>query len=68
MAATREQSLIMVKHDGVQRGLVGEVIRRFENRGFKLVAIKFLQVSFPFSSTTRFTRVSFRILGNTSST
>jgi len=45
MANTREQSLILVKHDGVQRGLVGEVIRRFENRGFKLVGIKFVQVS-----------------------
>jgi nucleoside-diphosphate kinase len=45
MANTREHSLILVKHDGVQRGLVGEVIRRFENRGFKLVAIKFVQVS-----------------------
>jgi len=45
MANNREQSLIVVKHDGVQRGLVGEVISRFENRGFKLLAVKFIQVS-----------------------
>lgn len=47
MAATREHSLIMVKHDGVQRGLVGEVIKRFEQRGFKLVAVKFVQATRP---------------------
>jgi len=45
MANNREQTLIVVKHDGVQRGLVGEVISRFEKRGFKLLAIKFIQVS-----------------------
>jgi len=31
----------MVKPDGVQRGLVGEVIRRFERKGLKLIAMKF---------------------------
>ena len=30
----------MVKPDGVQRGLVGEIIKRFEQRGYKLVALK----------------------------
>jgi nucleoside-diphosphate kinase len=35
----------MVKPDGVQRGLVGEVILRLERRGLKLVAAKFMQVS-----------------------
>ncbi|MCG0237833.1 MAG: nucleoside-diphosphate kinase [Firmicutes bacterium] len=34
----------MVKPDGVQRGLVGEVIRRLERRGLKLVAAKFMRV------------------------
>jgi len=34
----------MIKPDGVQRGLVGEVIRRFEIKGFTLVGMKFLQV------------------------
>jgi nucleoside-diphosphate kinase len=31
---------IMIKPDGVQRGLVGEIIKRFENKGYKLVAMK----------------------------
>lgn len=34
----------MVKPDGVQRGLIGEIIKRFEQKGFKLVAMKFMQV------------------------
>ena len=34
----------MIKPDGVHRGLIGDVIKRFEQKGFKLVAIKFLQV------------------------
>ena len=42
--AQRERTFIMVKPDGVQRGLVGEIIKRFENRGFKLVAMKLMQV------------------------
>ncbi|KAM9843984.1 nucleoside diphosphate kinase, mitochondrial [Aulostomus maculatus] len=40
----RERTLIAVKPDGVQRRLVGQVIRRFERRGFKLVGLKMLQV------------------------
>ena len=40
-----EISLVLVKPDGVQRGLVGEVITRLERRGLRLVAAKFLQVS-----------------------
>ena len=44
MAANRERSFIMIKPDGVQRGIVGEVIKRFEQKGFKLVAIKFMNV------------------------
>ncbi|KAI1182803.1 nucleoside diphosphate kinase [Nemania serpens] len=35
-----EQTFIAIKPDGVQRGLVGSIIARFENRGYKLVAIK----------------------------
>ena len=34
----------MVKPDGVQRGLVGEIVKRFEQKGFKLVALKFMKV------------------------
>ncbi|KAL2101871.1 hypothetical protein ACEWY4_003632 [Coilia grayii] len=37
-----ERTFIAVKPDGVQRGLVGEIIKRFEQRGFKLVAMKFV--------------------------
>ncbi|KAF0032572.1 hypothetical protein F2P81_014862 [Scophthalmus maximus] len=40
-----ERTLIAVKPDGVQRRLVGQIIRRFEQRGFKLVGLKMLQVS-----------------------
>jgi nucleoside-diphosphate kinase len=35
-----EQTLVIVKPDGVQRGLIGEVIRRYERVGLKLVALK----------------------------
>ena len=35
----------MIKPDGVQRGLVGEIISRFEKKGFKLVAMKVMQAS-----------------------
>ncbi len=41
----KERTFIMVKPDGVQRGLVGETIKRFENRGYKLVAMKFMKAS-----------------------
>jgi nucleoside-diphosphate kinase len=37
--------LVLVKPDGVQRGLVGEVIARLERRGLRLVAAKFMSVS-----------------------
>lgn len=40
-----ERSLVLVKPDGVQRGLVGEIINRLERRGLKIVGAKFLQVS-----------------------
>lgn len=40
-----ERTFIAIKPDGVQRGLVGEIIRRFENKGFTLVGLKQLQVS-----------------------
>ncbi|MEA5508160.1 nucleoside-diphosphate kinase [Crocosphaera sp. UHCC 0190] len=40
-----ERTFIMVKPDGVQRGLVGEVIRRFETKGFTLIGLKLMQVS-----------------------
>jgi nucleoside-diphosphate kinase len=40
-----ERSLVLIKPDGVQRGLMGIIINRFENRGMKLIAAKFLMVS-----------------------
>jgi nucleoside-diphosphate kinase len=40
-----ERSLVLVKPDGVQRGLTGEVIARLERRGLRLVAAKFMAVS-----------------------
>jgi nucleoside-diphosphate kinase len=39
-----ERTFLAVKPDGVQRGLVGEIIRRFEQKGFKLVGLKLMQV------------------------
>ncbi|NWS74250.1 NDKM protein, partial [Crotophaga sulcirostris] len=39
----QEKTLVLVKPDAVQRRLVGNVIQRFEQRGFKLVAMKLLQ-------------------------
>lgn len=39
-----EQTLVLVKPDGVQRGLIGEVIGRLERRGLKLVGMKLMQV------------------------
>ncbi len=39
-----ERTFIIIKPDAVQRGLVGEIISRFERRGLKLSAMKFLQV------------------------
>jgi nucleoside-diphosphate kinase len=40
----RERTFVMVKPDGVHRGLIGEVVSRFEDRGLKLVAGKFMQL------------------------
>lgn len=40
-----ERTLVLVKPDGVQRGLIGEAIARFERRGLRLVGAKFMQVS-----------------------
>ncbi|XP_063729482.1 uncharacterized protein LOC134857062 [Symsagittifera roscoffensis] len=44
---THEKTFIMVKPDGVQRKLVGEIIARFEKRGFKLVAMKMMKADGP---------------------
>ena len=39
-----EKTLVLVKPDGVQRSLIGEIISRLERRGLKLVAMKLMQV------------------------
>lgn len=46
-----EKTLVLVKPDGVQRGLIGEVIARLERRGLRLVGAKFLQVSLELAET-----------------
>ncbi len=40
-----ERTFIMIKPDGVQRSLVGEVIQRLEKKGFTLIGLKLMQVS-----------------------
>ncbi|OMO52274.1 Nucleoside diphosphate kinase [Corchorus olitorius] len=44
-----EQTFIMVKPDGVQRGLVGEIISRFEKKGFYLKGMKLMEVDRKFA-------------------
>ena len=39
-----EKTFLMLKPDAVQRGCIGEIISRFEKKGFKLVAMKFIHV------------------------
>ncbi|KAI0078157.1 nucleoside diphosphate kinase [Panus rudis PR-1116 ss-1] len=43
--SVQERTYIMVKPDGVQRGLVGTIIQRFEQRGFKIVALKLVHAT-----------------------
>ena len=40
-----DRTFIMIKPDGVQRGLIADIIKRFEQRGYKLVAMKFMKVN-----------------------
>jgi nucleoside-diphosphate kinase len=40
-----EQTLVIVKPDGVQRGLAGDIISRFERRGLRIAALKLMQIS-----------------------
>ena len=41
---TQERTLVLVKPDGMQRGLGGEIIGRYERRGLKIVAIKLMHI------------------------
>jgi len=38
-----ERTLVLIKPDGVQRGLIGEIISRFEKKGLKIVAMKLIK-------------------------
>ncbi|HSD98322.1 MAG TPA: nucleoside-diphosphate kinase [Patescibacteria group bacterium] len=40
-----EQTVVLVKPDGLQRGLIGEVIHRFERKGLHLVALKMMEIT-----------------------
>jgi len=40
-----ERTLVIIKPDAVQRGLIGEIIARLERRGLKIVAMKMMQIS-----------------------
>ncbi len=46
-----EKTFVIVKPDGVQRGLIGEVIARLERRGLQLIGAKFMQVSLKLAET-----------------
>ncbi len=46
-----ERTLVLIKPDGVQRGLIGEIIKRLEARGLKLVAAKFMTVDLKLAET-----------------
>lgn len=41
---TKEKTLVLIKPDGVQRGLVGEVLKRFEIKGLKIVGVKMMRL------------------------
>ena len=47
MPAETERTLIIVKPDGVQRALVGEILSRFERRGLRLVGLKLIHIDRP---------------------
>jgi len=42
---TEERTFVAIKPDGVERGLVGEILNRFERKGFKIIGLKLLNVS-----------------------
>ena len=46
-----QRTLVLIKPDGVQRGLAGEIIKRLENRGLMLIAMDFRQINKEFAET-----------------
>ncbi|KAI6675459.1 hypothetical protein NL676_003365 [Syzygium grande] len=55
-----EETYIMIKPDGVQRGLVGEIISRFERKGFKLTGLKLFRCPRELAENTLFIRLGFQ--------
>lgn len=45
MKLKEEKTLVLIKPDGVKRGLIGEIIRRIEQRGLKVIAMKMFQAT-----------------------
>jgi len=43
MNPKEEKTLVLIKPDGVKRGLIGEIVHRFEQRGLKIIALKMIQ-------------------------
>ncbi|HEY8884372.1 MAG TPA: nucleoside-diphosphate kinase [Chloroflexota bacterium] len=46
-----QQTLVVIKPDGVQRGLIGPILTRFEQRGFRILALKLITVGQPMAET-----------------
>jgi len=44
MSGVKEQTLVLIKPDGIQRGLVGNIVSRFERKGLKLVGMKMMSL------------------------
>lgn len=44
MEPDKEKTLVIIKPDGVQRGLIGEIISRIERRGFKIAGLKLMRI------------------------
>ena len=42
MSFKNEQTLVLIKPDGIQRSLIGEIISRYEKTGLKLIGLKFV--------------------------
>jgi nucleoside-diphosphate kinase len=45
MKSAEERTFVAIKPDSVKRGLIGRIIKRFENKGYKIVGLKMIQVS-----------------------
>ena len=60
---SEERTFLMLKPDAVQRGLIGEIIKRFEQKGFKLVAMKMTKVGLLYLTVSHF--IYFSVLKET---